>query len=165
VAESGTGYTLSGKPLDPQSAAARPYLQRGGHAAATTADVVADDAPASAKTDGPRPAPARARVPRERVASLKRPVEDDSEDDDEESGGGGYTLRRKQAPHARWSGWVPASSCGGGAHARVPSELHTLVRCRPYGDTEAEPFAVHLDATGMRMAQNITTSLRPKVWA
>jgi hypothetical protein len=100
VAESGTGYTLSGKPLDPQSAAARPYLQRGGHAAATTADVVADDAPASAKTDGPRPAPARARVPRERVASLKRPVEDDSEDDDEESGGGGYTLRRKQAPQS-----------------------------------------------------------------
>jgi hypothetical protein len=30
VRESGDGYTLSGKPLDPNSAAAKPYLSRGG---------------------------------------------------------------------------------------------------------------------------------------
>lgn len=30
VLESGDGYTLSGKPLDPNSAAAKPYLSRGG---------------------------------------------------------------------------------------------------------------------------------------
>ena len=32
VAESGAGYTLSGLPLDPNSAAARPYLQANGAA-------------------------------------------------------------------------------------------------------------------------------------
>jgi protein MYSM1 len=31
VKESGEGYTLSGKPLDPNSAAAKPYLNRGGN--------------------------------------------------------------------------------------------------------------------------------------
>lgn len=34
MAESGVGYTLSGKPLDPNSAAARPYLKAGGVASA-----------------------------------------------------------------------------------------------------------------------------------
>lgn len=35
IRESGEGYTLSGKPLDPNSAAAKPYLSRNGGASST----------------------------------------------------------------------------------------------------------------------------------
>jgi hypothetical protein len=53
VRESGEGYTLSGKPVDPNSAAAKPYLNRGGNISGPKPEVKKEVVVEEKKEDDP----------------------------------------------------------------------------------------------------------------